>query len=495
MKKLILTILFCFVATSCFAEDYWMYIRTYDRYGVKPEDDAGRSKKGDIIDIRIADYEPSETEKKSYSIIKVSDLTERQLIDWKKPWFEDEFAESPKIKAYRKYKIDADVLNLKIGKDNQVKKAEDIKDRVEIKTEIDLISYQKGQKRYAFWTPLRRLANKFPRKAYAETVSTVNLTGEDYASLTIWEDTVDGDLAGDTRQETAHLYDDDGHLVDSPIIGGSTTTADYYMKVSSPVGERHDGTESSGATLDGDFASSTILIDDTYTVIEWLEITDWDAEWGSGIGITVNANMSATVERCLIYSDADTYAGSTGVIWWHGNTSFSNNIIYDIDERAIRAGQDWQTITGIYNNTVYNYNGDNDGSVGIYMYADNGGALYNNIVIAGNNGGDCFAFGKTTHDYNASSDATATGANSLDSGDGTPPSTSDFVSTSPVNLHLVVTAVEIDEGSDLGDNTYAVDIDNRDRDTEGDTWDIGADEYVSGAPPPAILTHAIINIF
>jgi hypothetical protein len=49
------------------------------------------------------------------------------------------------------------------------------------------------------------------------------------------------------------------------------------------------------------------------------------------------------------------------------------------------------------------------------------------------------------------------------------------------DLHLKAGADCIDAGTDLGTTPTGVnyDIDNRDRDAEGDTWDIGADEYVA----------------
>lgn len=47
--------------------------------------------------------------------------------------------------------------------------------------------------------------------------------------------------------------------------------------------------------------------------------------------------------------------------------------------------------------------------------------------------------------------------------------------------HLKHLKAAIDKGSDLGDGAWDTDIDNRDRHTEGDTWDVGADEYVAAA--------------
>lgn len=66
MKKLLFTLFLLFFATNCWAADYWVYIRTYDRSGVTTSDDAGRSKRGDIIAILpdTPQFIPTEKEKK-----------------------------------------------------------------------------------------------------------------------------------------------------------------------------------------------------------------------------------------------------------------------------------------------------------------------------------------------------------------------------------------------------------------------------------------------
>ena len=74
-----------------------------------------------------------------------------------------------------------------------------------------------------------------------------------------------------------------------------------------------------------------------------------------------------------------------------------------------------------------------------------------------------------------SSDATASGVTSVTTAD-------QFVSTTggSEDLHLKAGSDAIDAGTDLGTSPTGVniDIDGRDRDAEGDTWDIGAHEYV-----------------
>jgi hypothetical protein len=77
------------------------------------------------------------------------------------------------------------------------------------------------------------------------------------------------------------------------------------------------------------------------------------------------------------------------------------------------------------------------------------------------------------------SDTTASGTGSLDS----KAATDQFVSTieGSEDLHLKSGADAIDAGTDLGTTPTEVnfDIDNRDRDAEDDTWDMGADEFIS----------------
>jgi len=54
------------------------------------------------------------------------------------------------------------------------------------------------------------------------------------------------------------------------------------------------------------------------------------------------------------------------------------------------------------------------------------------------------------------------------------------------DLHLKAQSDAIDAGTDLGTTPSGVEIDinGRDRDSQGDTWDQGAHEFVGDTPPP-----------
>jgi hypothetical protein len=97
--------------------------------------------------------------------------------------------------------------------------------------------------------------------------------------------------------------------------------------------------------------------------------------------------------------------------------------------------------------------------------------------------------GFTGGGYNCSSDGTADDPTNIQTGAVVDKVfANNFESSS--NLHLKSGADCIDNGTDLGTEAN-IDIDGRDRDSEGDTWDIGADEYVSVST--AIGQFIIIN--
>ncbi|MBW2623131.1 MAG: hypothetical protein JRD68_09520, partial [Deltaproteobacteria bacterium] len=142
---------------------------------------------------------------------------------------------------------------------------------------------------------------------------------------------------------------------------------------------------------------------------------------------------------------------------------YYNNVVFDTDSTGISdsSGQSYG-----YNNTVY-------GCAGTGITGDAGSRWIN--CLSYNNGTD---FGGTSHgdsNYNFSKDDSAPGANSIH-GD-TDGKTPDFVNTGADDFHLQSTSDAIGAGTDLS-GTFTDDID-------GDTrsaWDIGADEYVGGAP-------------
>jgi len=470
--------------------DYWVYVRLEDRSGVTKEDDAGRSKAGDVVAVLPVSpqHKPSETEKKSYMIYKAS-LTETKRQEMLEPWVEETTTKDGDViempKAYRKNKLDTSKLGVEVKKGLVTEKIDATKIDYQVKTSDDLAMYELKRKFYAYvQRPAIRLANVITRKAFAGTVSTINKTGEDYNTITLWEDDKDGDLVTDTRQETGEVYKDDGELKETVVIDGSTTNSSYYMKLTVAEASRHDGTAGSGFVLNKN-ATYALSAYDEYTVIEWIEIDGNGSTGTSSNNTGIACNSSNFTFRYNIIHDFGSQTGTGRGIFNTSESSRSgidsyNNIIYNIFATSTGGakGIDYGAGTKagvICNNTIYNITSSAGTAYGIVGNFSASGIIKNNIVI-GSTTAD-FSFSSATHDYNASSDATADGANSLNSGTAKVPSTSDFVSVTSgsENLHLAAGAVEIDKGVDLS-GTFTDDIDGV---TRTGTWDIGADEYVA----------------
>ena len=480
MKKLILTILFCLFTTACFA-DHWVYIRLEDRPGVTTDDDKGRSKSGDIVQIvPVVEKEvPTETAQKEWAIVRVTGLKENDISLYTIPWRENDgldYEGHVKYiqKAYRRYQLKEKwVEKLKKGIFPRIVNITELVTNLEIKTALTIARYERKRKFYAYvQRPLLIVRNKIVRPAFAETVSKVcavgdNCSDENYNTLTAWEDAKDGDLETDTRQETAEVYDDDGTITDTIQIDGSTTTAAYYMKITVPSAERHDGTEYGGTgakIYSGNSYYDIIRVDDSYTVVEWL-IMESNLKGGPDFS-TFGGRVNNNIITC------NTHCWSAKGIFADGSTNIYNNIIYGSCDDGIFVYCQYNDFN-VYNNTIYSADGD-----GIQIdYAKGTCNAINNLVIGSSGTADYHTANSGAWDTfttNGSGDASGSaGLQSL--------TTSEWESVTggSEDLHLAASSSSEDAGTDNGDGVWDTDIDGRDRDTEGDTWDLGADEYVA----------------
>jgi len=326
---------------------------------------------------------------------------------------------------------------------------------------------------------------------------------------TVTDGTNTFDVAGtpdSVCQLRAEIFNDDGNLTEIATTLGGVTTESYAtgFYITAASGERHTGVAGTGVVWDPTSATtngnSVINMNNSYSIIEWIEIKGFEVQFS---GVVQGVGMSDTPDniiiRNMIIHDSDngsaarTYTG----IRQRGSGLLANNIIYNIHDNCILSSESTESGMDIQNNTVYNCDEENDGDQ-LIVTSTSGGIFKNNICIQGAGSGACYSYdADMTNDYNASSDATATETNDLNSSSGDPPVAADFVSVTggSEDLHLVSGAPEIDAGTDLGTtNGVNIDIDGRDRDAEADTWDIGADEFVSGAPSGSTVSELIINI-
>jgi hypothetical protein len=477
IKRLLLILLMVGITRVALAQDYYCYIRTYDRSGVTAKDDVGRSKKGDIVCIRpVSDTTiPSDIAQKEWLILKVPDLTKEEIQDYTSAWREEKGKDERgqvifEAKAYRKNKIDISAISNKPGLINTKQDKVLLKSKISAKTSLDLSRYERSRFLYLAWErPFNKVARWVLPYAYASTVvSTINKSGEDYDTLTLWEDAKDGDLVTATTIQEADCYDDDGALDDMVTVDGSTTNSSYYIYITAPVGERHLGVIGGGFIIHPSGSGNIINPLDNYTVIEWLELQHWNGNFNSIGNAGGNTATNLSFRNLIV--------GPPGTSTWGAiEIKSANNVFMNILQYGGVYGY-VITCTSNVDNTLYNciaYGNSQNGFTGANWPAcincistNNGGADY--ATIAG---------GESAN--NISEDNTAPTGGTEQTG----VSATNLYVTPGSDFKVKAGSPSIDAGVDNGTTPIGVNIDilGFDRDVGGGTWDIGAYEYVAVA--------------
>jgi hypothetical protein len=332
---------------------------------------------------------------------------------------------------------------------------------------------------------------------------TIGIDARDYSTITLWEANDGGGDGLGNDDCTGSCYND-SVFDESVVINFSANS----IVLTVAAGEQHDGTAGTGARIGRSaVAGSAITVDDVAdTTVEWLEIYSVDTTplyGGLATDGVLTGGTTVVVQRMILRDIGYTTFTGLGIGIQGDNAgqaiSVHDNILYNIFSEDTGA----DGVQGIYcnvgagaytvqNNTIHACTNDNGTGSAYGIVASDVASLTcrNNIVTdtGGTTSGEttCFEpadteYSNATVSHNLSSDATApddsdpgTAVHNAASGD-------QFISTSPVNLHLKTGADAIDAGTDLGTTPSGVevDIDGRDRDAEGDTWGMGADEYVA----------------
>jgi len=337
-----------------------------------------------------------------------------------------------------------------------------------------------------------------------------------FSTVALWEADLDTDVFYDSDDiAKGEMYPDSTFSTNFGQVGGGSTVGLLCKVLTAAEDHRHDGAESGSHVKVTQ--TSKITHAGAPLIMSWLDISgsDTDNQFIDGFDFAVT--------HCIIHDV--TMSGYGG--GWPGSRCVTtgiicNNIIYNIDSTTYSSsGTGYYTyLYGIWqrgthflcdNNTVYKVHSTNSwgggqfakGIVKDQSSGTAGSSVRNNIVVGtatdteGTNGANAKDFNDPTATFtnNISSDDTADGSNSI-----TGESAADlFVSNSggSEDLHLKAGAAAIGAGADLG-TTYSTtagdanieagwdmgpqfDIDNRDRDAEEDTWDIGADQFVASA--------------
>lgn len=348
----------------------------------------------------------------------------------------------------------------------------------------------------------------------ATITKSIGFVSRDYSSIGAWEADLDtGAIYASGDDAVGECYDDAAFNEVVTMNGGNTIGLNS-VRLTAATGHRHDGTAGTGVRIVR-FSSVTPVIalnvpatsfSGKYTV-EWFEL---DLNGQAIIGFSTSSAVSGAVpviRYCLVHDSTDTPGFMTAS---SRDALVHNCIFYDTTRNGtsvygIHIDGD-QAAGGFLNNTVYkvaNTSTGTGGTVGGVRLSSAVAATHvrNNVMLDVSYSGTsptlmaCWEFlggtGTGTFGNNASSDTSATGG----SGNVTDVVAADtFVSTTngSEDLHLKTGASLINAGADLGTTPTGVniDIDGRDRDAENDTWDIGADEFVSQAIGTGLLAFA-----
>lgn len=321
----------------------------------------------------------------------------------------------------------------------------------------------------------------------ATIIKSIGTSGRDYSSITSWEADLDNGASyssGDTA--VGECYNDS--VFDEQVtINGGGTVGLARRRLTVAVGQEHDGTAGTGARIV--YTGSTnrtlnVTINDTD--IWLLEIDEGSRAGGAGEALFTSG--SGQCNRLLIH-DKSVASTSRGIYTDDNQLDITNTIVYNITSTSSGThaahGITGQNSFDLFNCTIYKVTNDNGtgGAVGVNAAL----AHCQNVIAMGTGGtssGDKLDFHNpgVNELYCMSSDGTA------DDGGGAgnlvdKVAADQFVSTVPgmEDLHLKAGADAIDAGTDLGTSPTGVnvDINGRDRDAEGDVWDIGAHEYVA----------------
>ena len=362
----------------------------------------------------------------------------------------------------------------------------------------------------------------------ATVTKTIGTSSRDYSTISAWEaDLSDASIYSDGDDAVGEMYADSTFtgatttIDGGTSIGGSSGQDLNSVKLTVAAASRHDGTAESGALLKPTAGSGhnqgIIRINVDNVTVEWLDISlDSLDSTNTNKAIVLAGTNDGNIIRNNLIHDKGGNPGNTGPFGIHGigtgattdDTYVLNNIIYNIvessnDSLGAIIFYSWSGSLYVYNNTIYKLtaHGGNKDAIGIRFGNSSTSVSYikNNIVSTLSANDDKAAYLKqssssTAHTANNLSDTTTDATyNAEDMGQNLNDSTAltgksladiSFVSTTggSEDLHIDEDSDCVDAGADLGTtNGVEIDINGRNRDSNGDTWDIGAHELVQEA--------------
>lgn len=339
----------------------------------------------------------------------------------------------------------------------------------------------------------RRLGILPPLTAVEEMATvtySIGTASRDYSTVAAWEADLDnGALYSSGDDAVGEMYND-SIFAESVNINGGGTIGLSSRTLQAAEGERHDGTAGSGVRIIPVSTSAVVVqaANNQDTYVRFVEVD----MGGQNIRIAVD-DIRGFHQNIVHDSNASRTNAVQGFVRSSGSCQVTNNLIYNLHNTNTGGVNGFFTNVGtaaidVSNNTFHSLTTTSSGDCyGVNSRDQSNEDIKNNLCTSCDTAGfEISSPANATMDYNATDDTSAAGANSVNS----IVAANQYVSTVPgsEDLHLKTGADAIDAGADLGATPagVSIDIDGRDRDAEGDTWDIGAHEFVGGgAPAPA----------
>lgn len=285
-----------------------------------------------------------------------------------------------------------------------------------------------------------------------------------YTSLFAWEAAKQGNLVTADQVQEAICYS----MVDSTqcVVDGSTTDTTRYMRIYTPLSERHNGTRSpSKYLIEGNFGSFApgLYIKDDNVRVEGLQFHGT----GTSVGFQCDNCTNLRLSDLLAWD-----CGAEGFLIYQSSSAISL-----INFAALHCNRGIHMFNA---DNISLYNGVVMGSTNEGIWQENHTAVLFKNVYSGGNGGVDYSIGGTGNTWATSYSEDGTGTTTVAAF-----STATFVSVGAGTEipYLVPNSPLIDTGTNLsGDANWVHPSGNVDMIgmvRRGTSWDVGAFEYVN----------------
>jgi hypothetical protein len=315
-------------------------------------------------------------------------------------------------------------------------------------------------------------------------LKTIKASGGDYTSLSAWEATLAATL---TSTELAECYN--FALSDDVAISGSVTSATNYIRIYTPLAERHDGrsraVSGTGFRISDSTGAGTIRHGaNSHVRYEGLEIEQTGSSNTLQINNTLSSGSDIRVEKCLIHDTLTGTGYTISAIAANLNLTLRNNIVYGNQRSMDTRGA---TSALCENSTFWRHQAQLGLVSGTELSCKN---TYSGHAGAASD--DFWSGGSPTGNNNASSDTTATArfTSSVNSVAGSAVFTSVTAGSEDFSLKTGTNAL-VDAGATLG--TVTDDLIGTTR-PQGASYDIGAFERIVSSAPTGTFVASLDGV-